>query len=828
MKVPTIGAVLYLLTAALLAGCGGGNYNGSATGDGSGSSGSNGAGTTTGGTGGGGSSGTGFATPQAFFQADVEPNLGFCRTCHVPGGVADTSGTSVATQGNLFLLSSDSSQDYDNLMASWTRLGKGVTDNKLHTYPSVPAQSHTGGQPWPVGSAPYLAMQTLLSCWDNPSGCAALIGGGDSTGNGGSGGTSGGTTTFPLLGSSHGGHLWGDYCEGKPDSAALPADPRSLIQPGVNQGKAVHFNVYWADCRAPVDPTYVAPKSCGDYRKDVTAGATLIKGNGAVGAGSATGGSSGDGLGGISVKSYNDLWRVWGLPGRPSNFDELAAQRYGFALSGERNPYPLTGEDPNKTNGGSGQLPMAFTQMRSDDGTWSGRLGITCSACHAGKVGTATDGPGLGALYGAAGQGDIEVLLRDIGNGIGAFLPFSDNKTRGTGGVTNFQAFVMLWLIGDKSALPGITLSSFVFAPATGTEDSPQWWNTGHRPVKFFAGAMPMDATRIVLEAYMPLLRASDIYNFPEIQAWTDAHDRQAEAWVNSVKAPNYPLPVNTALAEQGAILFHSKNLWAPNLNNPVPKPEGGNGSCASCHGAYSPRFVNDSTYLDAPAMEGIASYRVEANVIGTDPAYRTGQNQGVTDYFKYSWLFYPPSPGAPGVCYGSDQAQTYQGYVAPPLYGVWASAPYFHNGSVPNVWEVLKPSDRPAIWRRVSTPTPAGASSRLIMGYDTDLGRAYDSQRLGWNYDTLSCGDPGVTPFLDCRPGNPSADTLSQRLFAALSGTIGLSWNIEFPLMTTQQIEDRKIYNTHFYSQGNEGHEFTSVLTDAERAALIEYLKTL
>jgi hypothetical protein len=29
-------------------------------------------------------------------------------------------------------------------------------------------------------------------------------------------------------------------------------------------------------------------------------------------------------------------------------------------------------------------------------------------------------------------------------------------------------------------------------------------------------------------------------------------------------------------------------------------------------------------------------------------------------------------------------------------------------------------------------------------------------------------------------------------------------------------------------HSQSNTGHEFTDVLTDAERAALIEYLKTL
>ena len=47
-------------------------------------------------------------------------------------------------------------------------------------------------------------------------------------------------------------------------------------------------------------------------------------------------------------------------------------------------------------------------------------------------------------------------------------------------------------------------------------------------------------------------------------------------------------------------------------------------------------------------------------------------------------------------------------------------------------------------------------------------------------------------------------------------------------PTLTNAQIEDRKIYNTRMHSQSNTGHEFTNVLTDAERSALIEYLKTL
>lgn len=36
------------------------------------------------------------------------------------------------------------------------------------------------------------------------------------------------------------------------------------------------------------------------------------------------------------------------------------------------------------------------------------------------------------------------------------------------------------------------------------------------------------------------------------------------------------------------------------------------------------------------------------------------------------------------------------KGYVAPILEGVWASAPYLHNGSVPTLWHLLRPSQRP------------------------------------------------------------------------------------------------------------------------------------
>ena len=35
-------------------------------------------------------------------------------------------------------------------------------------------------------------------------------------------------------------------------------------------------------------------------------------------------------------------------------------------------------------------------------------------------------------------------------------------------------------------------------------------------------------------------------------------------------------------------------------------------------------------------------------------------------------------------------------GYIAPPLSGVWATAPYLHNGSVPTLYHLFNPETRP------------------------------------------------------------------------------------------------------------------------------------
>ena len=61
-------------------------------------------------------------------------------------------------------------------------------------------------------------------------------------------------------------------------------------------------------------------------------------------------------------------------------------------------------------------------------------------------------------------------------------------------------------------------------------------------------------------------------------------------------------------------------------------------------------------------------------------------------------------------------------GYQAPPLDGIWATAPYFHNGSVPTVYDVLNSKARPKIFTR---------------SYRTDA-EAYDADKLGWKVQVL------------------------------------------------------------------------------------------
>ena len=612
----------------------------------------------------------------------------------------------------------------------------------------------------------------------------------------------------------------------------LPVDPRTLVTPGVNSGRAVFYNGFYEDCHVNLPEKDKAPKTCGEYKSRVAKGDYFANQRAA--------------MTDLAFPSsiVNNLWRRWGLKARPDNFDQLLTERYGFNPAPYPNPYPLPGEDPAITNGGSGQLPMGLIQGRDSAGNYNGKISFNCYICHGGQIGSTNDGPGLGPIPGMGNTNtDMMILMRDISRGlVGGLLPFSLNNTRGTSNAVGaFDMLTLVWDVDTLALSPNPLKLPFTHS-YHGNQDMPNWWNSSHRPRKFFDGGVSSDATRIDMAAAD---QVNLLHSGASRRAATEEHDQDLQAYVDAQVAPTFPGEIDTALAQVGAILFHNKNLWANGANANIPQPQG-NGSCAGCHGAYSPRYVNDSSFLESPALEGVASYIVPLEIINTDPARALSITSKVRGVFASSWWGYPDGmegyvppeeknpldeylddfsypilnpEGRPvkGACGWAEDF----GYLAPPLYGVWASSPYFHNGSVPTLRQVLHPEERPKIWKRLDSPV-AGK----VKGYDMSLA-AYDlDDQVGWKYtEYCSLKD---TPLAECDADHRVRNNLLYNWIESLKDNIWLLGFISKPYGTQKQIDARKIYNTNEFSNSNQGHEFTQVLTEAETRAVIEYLKTL
>ncbi len=147
--------------------------------------------------------------------------------------------------------------------------------------------------------------------------------------------------------------------------------------------------------------------------------------------------------------------------------------------------------------------------------------------------------------------------------------------------------------------------------------------------------------------------------------------------------------------------------------------------------------------------------------MIGTDPARAKGLTRRFVQHYNSTW-------------FGENEKvdEEMVGYQAPPLDGIWATAPYLHNGSVPSLALVLKSSERPKRFRRPPS---------------TDFAH-YDSTNVGWKYQ------------LESEPVEPK----------------------------TKAQDSRQIYDTSRWGLGNRGHTFGDKLSVEQRMDVVEYLKTL
>jgi mono/diheme cytochrome c family protein len=255
--------------------------------------------------------------------------------------------------------------------------------------------------------------------------------------------------------------------------------------------------------------------------------------------------------------------------------------------------------------------------------------------------------------------------------------------------------------------------------------DTPPWWLLKKKHAMFYNGFGRGDFGRFLMASN--LLTVSDSSEAREV----DGHFNDVLAYIYSIQPPKYPRPVNAALARKGGILF---------VHN-----------CAKCHGHY------DAGGGDYPNL------LIPASTIGTDSLLSTSnfQSPQFIEWFNKSWFAQGDHPA---------RLEPFDGYIAPPLDGIWITAPYLHNGSVPTLEGVLNSKARPAYWSR-----------------DFD-NLQYDYAEVGWKYSR----EQG--PAVAAAPG----------------------------------VKGKSVYNTTLPGYGNYGHRFGDKLTEPERRAVIEYLKTL
>ena len=245
-----------------------------------------------------------------------------------------------------------------------------------------------------------------------------------------------------------------------------------------------------------------------------------------------------------------------------------------------------------------------------------------------------------------------------------------------------------------------------------------------------------------------------------------DTFQKCGPAYLDSLSAPPYPFlsQVDHDLAQSGHRVYMQ--------------------NCAKCHGEYEAVGGAEYRLIRYPGK------RVSRDEVGTDP-------------LRIDLLYTHLHADKEGLK-GDEHKQN--GYVAPPLEGIWARGPYLHNASVPTLYQLLNSKTRYQMFG--------------IRPSSTDPGN-FDTERVGWKSVDLSeltaerlqellKDDPYIRVF------NPQWRTPKQvaQLVKSLEQFKEFGVDPERPEKYTGLL--------------NTGHAFGDALSEDQRMAVIEFLKCL
>lgn len=406
----------------------------------------------------------------------------------------------------------------------------------------------------------------------------------------------------------------------------------------------------------------------------------------------------------FSQETFESLWQIWPEPLKSQAEKATPAERRKMAYT----RYGLV-EAPGRDG------DPALGYVKDAQGNWV----FNCLSCHGGKVaGKAM--PGVGNSHFAFQtllQDEIKLLQsrgEKLGSGETGTLGFPLGRSNGTTNAQSFSIALVAMRDDELNVKPGQPNVSFKHHDL----DAPPLWNTKYKKRLYIDGFVEKTPRTIMQFVLVPENDAQRLKNWEP-----DFIDIMA--WIESLEAPKWPWSIDQTLAERGKTVFNER--------------------CADCHGTYG-------------AGGSYPEKMIDIDVVGTDPVRLNGMPASHRSYFSRGWM------GEYGKRKTIDEPP---GYVAPPLNGIWASAPYFHNGSVPTLWHVLHSKDRPKIWLRSEN--------------------GYDQTKVGLEFTTV--------------------DKLDKKLEAS---------------------EKRRYFDTAISGKSAAGHTFPDDLSEDEKTALLEYLKTL
>jgi len=404
-------------------------------------------------------------------------------------------------------------------------------------------------------------------------------------------------------------------------------------------------------------------------------------------------------------QTFDELWRTWEEPLRTRAANASPEERRELAFA----RYGLTTEP-----GGDATKPQQYVVDAS--GNWT----MNCLACHQGKVAGRVIPGAPNTLFALETLTDEvrqtkarlhkKLARMEIG---GLFMPLG--TTVGTTNAVMFGVALMARRDADLNVLPFAVPPPMVHHD----EDAPAWWLL-QKKTRIYSDGFAEKGHRALMQ--FMLVKENGPERFRE---WEDDY-RAVLEWMDSLEPPKYPFEVDAALARQGEQVFET--------------------ACAECHGTYG-------------AEAAYPNRIISIEEVGTDRTRLDALSLAHREAYAKSWFAH----------YGAQKTIiSPAGYLAPPLDGVWASAPYFHNGSVPTLWHVLHPAERPVVWLRSED--------------------GYDHQRVGLDVQELRT----------------------------------------IPAVASSPAVRRRYFDTRALGKHASGHLFPDTLRADERRAVLEYLKTL